>query len=396
MRVLPVLSLFFLLLNAGCAPDEPVVMPDPTPNPTEQEILAATFGTSIDLMALDDYAGQTVPDYVDRDNTAGNRITNAGATLGRVLFYDRALSTTGTISCASCHRQDRAFGDDALASEGVAGTTGRHSMRLVNARFGDEVAFFWDERATSLEEQTTQPIQDHVEMGFSGLDGNPDLPELLERLRNVDYYAPLFRAAFGDESISEARVQNALAQFIRSIQSFDARYDLGRAAVNNDNQPFPNFTEAENRGKQLFLARPQFAGGGNRVGGGLGCAGCHQPPEFSIDEDSGHNGVTGSIAGGQDLNNVRSPSLRDVFLPSGGDNGPFMHTGQFTTLDQVLNHYNRIPAPTPGLDNRLRPGGQPQRLNLTPQERADVLAFLRTLTGSSVYTEVRWADPFLR
>jgi len=95
------------------------------------------------------------------------------ATLGRVLFYDKQLSANGAIACASCHKQEFAFSDTAQQSVGLnGGLTGRHSMRLVNSRFADEVRFFWDERASSLEDQTTQPIQDHVEMGFSGENGN--------------------------------------------------------------------------------------------------------------------------------------------------------------------------------------------------------------------------------
>ena len=109
--------------------------------------------------------------YIDDDNSGGNAITNSSVLLGRVLFYDKNLSVDNTISCASCHQQVNGFGDDARLSQGVDGMTGRHSMRLINARFGNERRFFWDERANSLEQQTTMPIQDHIEMGFSGQGG---------------------------------------------------------------------------------------------------------------------------------------------------------------------------------------------------------------------------------
>ena len=213
---------------------------------------------SIDFDNLPNYSNQTIPDYITRDNTLGNTITNEGATLGRILFYDTQLSSNNLVSCASCHKQSLAFSDDAQVSSGVNGLTGRHSMRLVNARFSDETNFFWDERASSLEMQTTMPIQDHIEMGFSGEDGDQDFNDLIQRLENTEYYPALFNYAFGSEAITEVRMQNALAQFVRSIQSFDSRYDEGRAQANNDGQPFANFTPQENLGKELFLAPPQF------------------------------------------------------------------------------------------------------------------------------------------
>lgn len=363
-------------------------------NPSLLPLLATVAAQSgvIDLVEPDAYADQPVPGYITRDNTPGdNPITDLGATLGRVLFHDKRLSRNESVSCASCHQQAHGFSDTAVASSGVAGTTGRHSMRLVNARFGAERRFFWDERAATLEAQTTQPIQDHVEMGFSGADGDPGFADLVARLSAVEEYQVMFTAVYGDEGITEGRVQEALAQFVRSIQSFDSKYDEGRSQVAGDGAPFPNFTAAENRGKQLFLAPPG-------PGGGAGCAGCHRAPEFDIDPNSGNNGVVGSLGGGQDTTVTRSPSLRDLEGPGGSSNGGFMHTAEFATIEQVIAHYNAIPAVVPGLDRRLtRPGPgtpQPQQLNLSAQERADLAAFLRTLTGSAIYTDPKWSDPF--
>ena len=102
----------------------------------------AEFGTSIDLENLANYANQTVPTYITKNNSQGNLITDKGATLGRVLFYDKKLSSNNTISCSNCHIQANAFGDVALASQGVNGTTGRHSMRLINVRFANEGVYY--------------------------------------------------------------------------------------------------------------------------------------------------------------------------------------------------------------------------------------------------------------
>lgn len=342
---------------------------------------AASNGV-LDLTALANYANQPVPNYITKDNAPlNNPVTDRGATLGRVLFHDKRLSRDNTISCSSCHQQAHAFGDTATASNGVAGTTSRHTMRLVNARFGTEPSFFWDQRATSLENQTTQPIQNHVEMGFSGTSGDPAFAALVIKLSAIVEYRVLFAMTFGDSVITEARVQLALAQFVRSIQSFDSRFDLGRAQAGN-NANFPNFTTQENNGKQLFL-------------GAAGCNACHRMPEFDIDPNSRNNGVITAIGGGTDLTNTRAPSLRDLVGIGGSSNGPFMHDGSKATLASVIDHYNQIPGNNANLDPRLRrQGGVPQNLNLSQQQKNDLVAFLQTLTGSAVYTDARWSDPF--
>ena len=362
------------------------------------EAIKATFGTKIDPYNLANYANQAVPSYITKNNTSGNAITNAKATLGRVLFYDKNLSIDNSISCGSCHKQASGFGDTDLASKGVSGgLTGRHSMRLVNARFGVETKFFWDERAATLEEQVTKPIQDHAEMGFSGQTGRGDINTLITKLQNVAYYKELFQFIYGNETITELKMQECLAQFVRSIQSFDAKYDVGRAQVANDNQNFPNFTAQENTGKNLFLAPPTFDATGNRLSGGLGCNGCHNAPEFDITPNSGNNGIIGVLnATGIDINNTRSPTLRDLVGLNGNPNTPMMHTGNITTLQTLIGHYGNITIASGNtrLDPRLRPNGFGQKLNLTAPEVGAVVAFLKTLTGTNVYSDTKWSSPF--
>lgn len=357
------------------------------------------IAATIDLGNLHNYAAQNIPNYITKDNTPLNNVlTDKGATLGRVLFYDKKLSIDNTISCASCHQQQFAFSDTASASIGVNGTTERHSMRLINTRFSDEQRMFWSETATSIEDQSTQPIASHVEMGFSGQSGNPDFSDLITKMNGIWYYPQLFKWVYGDANITEERMQGAISQFVRSIQSFDSKYDVGRANAPADGPPFQNFTQQENQGKQLFLAPPQFDANGIRIGGGAGCAGCHRPPEFDIAPNSRNNGIIGTLAGGTDVANTRSPSLRDVVDANGNSHhGGFMHNaGQngLNTLLDVINHYDSIPQNNANLDNRLRPGGNLQRLRLTAQEKANLVSFIRTLTGSNVYTDARWSDPF--
>ncbi|MEM9918695.1 MAG: cytochrome c peroxidase [Bacteroidota bacterium] len=373
---------------------------DLNPDPNSQIATEAAFDGRIDLDHLANYASQFIPDYIKWDNGSKNPISDAGATLGRVLFYDKKLSINDQVACANCHKQALAFGDNRQLSLGVNGRTSRHAMRLVNSRFAEETHFFWDERAATLEQLSTLPIQDPIEMGFSGDNGAPDLDDLIEKLKGVDYYRELFHFVYGDIDINEKRIQNALSQFIRSIQSFDSPYDEGRRQVADDHQPFPNFSELENQGKSLFLTRPVFGPESIRVGGGAGCQVCHRAPEFDIVLNCRNNGVieTARNPNELELQITRSPSLRNLFNPSGQLNGPLMHNGNFTTIEEVIEHYNSIEFDTKrnnNLDTRLRPMQRGQQLVLSEQEKEALSAFLRTLVGTALYEAEKWSDPFL-
>lgn len=370
-----------------------------SPAGTDQNAVMATFAGRIDLDNLENYENQTVPAYITKLNDGGNPITDEGATLGRVLFYDPALSIDDTISCSSCHNQSEAFSDLAVQSTGVEGAlTGRHSMRLINLQFTDATNFFWDNRATSLEDQESQPLASHAEHGFSGQNGRPDLDDLITKLEGIEYYEELFTFVFGDATITEQRLQIALAQFTKSIWSFDSKYDAGRAQVTDDFQPFPNFTADENVGKILYLDGP--------LDGGAGCQRCHLAPEFDISPLSQHNGVitVAGSPGDTDFTNDRSPTLRDMVGPNGESTGPFMHDGSQATLGAVVDHYDEIPVPTdPAVRAEflatidpllLDANGDVERLNLTATQRRQLIDFMRTLSGTSVYTDTRYSNPF--
>ena len=209
-------------------------------------------GEVLNLVDPPNYADQPVPDYIEQPNTAlDNPITDRGALLGRVLFYDRRLSSNDKVSCASCHQQQHAFSDPDDFSAGVNGLTNRRSMRLINIGFSHGNQMFWDRRVGSLEELTTRPVRDHIEMGNSGQGKQPTFQDLLAKLSLIKEYRILFTAVFGDPSVTERRMQLAMAQFVRSIQSFDSLYDIGRAMVTSDLEDFPNFTEIE-QGETAF------------------------------------------------------------------------------------------------------------------------------------------------
>lgn len=340
------------------------------------------------------YANITLPPHLNAPNIQAanntppdNPITDAGATLGRVLFYDTRLSLNNTRSCASCHHQATGFSDSNQFSEGFeGGFTGRNSMSLVMARFYVPGHFFWDGRAATLEDQILMPIQDPVEMGLT-------LNELILKLSNTDYYPPLFEAAFGTPEVTADRVAKATAQFIRSMVSFRTKYDVGRSMLPigaPPTTPFPNFTQQENVGKNIFFDPQQ----GN-------CASCHGTDAFIAPEarnngleiiptDQGLGAVTGNPA---DIGLFKVPSLRNVELSA-----PYMHDGIFETLDEVIQHYDHGVQAHPNLSPQLReggtPNGAPRLLHLELGERAALLAFLKTLTDQSFITDERWSDPF--
>lgn len=333
------------------------------------------------------YADITLPNYYTNgpvnaaDNTPNdNPVTNEGATLGRVLFYDKNLSANATVSCASCHQQDKGFSDPLVFSDGFeGGKTGRHSMSLANSRYYNNGNFFWDERANTLEEQVLMPIQDQVEMGMT-------LDSLIARLSTLDYYDELFTDAFGDATVTNDRISSALAQFVRSMVSYRTKYDVGRIQVQNANQPFPNFTTQENLGKQLFLS-PQLA-----------CGACHGTDAFiapgarnnGLDAVLTDNGVGDVSNNARDNGRFKVGSLRNIALTA-----PYMHDGRFATLQEVVEHYNSGVQAHPNLDPPLRlQNGQVRRLNLDQNEKDALIAFFNTLTDNEMATDEKFSDPF--
>jgi cytochrome c peroxidase len=336
------------------------------------------------------YANPALPNYLtappilaQRNTPANNPITNFGATLGRVLFYDTNLSKKSTKSCASCHQQAYSFTDPAQFSTGFAGgLTGRNSMSLINAGYYPNGRFFWDERAASAEIQASGPITHPVEMGMT-------MPELVTKLQGIDYYKPLFMDAFGSEQIDSSRIVRALAQYVRSIVSYQTKYDVGRAAFPPNQNPgqvnFSNFTAQENQGKQLFF-------------GVAACARCHGTETFTapgarnngldlIFSDNGVGAVTGNTAqNGQ----FKTPSLRGIELSA-----PYMHDGRVATLEEVVEHYSTGVKNHPNLSIELKnPNGTPRNLNLNSEQKAALVAFLKTLTDTGIATDPKFSNPF--
>lgn len=333
------------------------------------------------------------------DNTPiDNPITNAGATLGRVLFYDKKLSANGTISCASCHQSDHGFSDPDILSVGFdGGHTRRHSMGIVNSRFYADGRFFWDERAETLEEQVLMPFQDEVEMGLT-------LEQLIDIVSNQTYYPLLFEDAFGDQAVTSDRISKALAQFVRSMVSVTSRYDQARSEVSSPIIDFPSFTAQENQGKRLFYLPRQLTNGviGN-------CVSCHQTEAFigplpsssiplttfattnGLDAMSTTDlGVNEASNNPNDIGKFKVPSLKNIAIRP-----PYMHDGRFATLEEVIDHYSNGIQNHPSLISPLvNSNGEVGQFNFTQAEKEALIAFLNTLTDNEMLNDEKYNNPF--
>ena len=375
------LLIFFLSLLFTACKQTPIVQSD--------EAILAQY---LNLPATPfNYANPPLPAHLQNSQTVNidntptfNPVTDWGATLGRVLFYDKNLSRNRTIACSSCHKQEHGFDDPNQFSEGFnGGQTGRHSMGLVNARWYANGHFFWDERAATLEDQVLMPIQDSIEMGLT-------LQQLTARVKEQEYYPILFSKAFGSDDISPERISLALAQFVRSIVSYRTKYDEGRALVATEHDPFPNFTKSENRGKFLFLEEGSS---------GMKCSACHGGESFTGSglRSNGLDAATTDPGGGAPTGNpildgtFKTPSLKDI-----ANKAPYMHDGRFATLQEVINHYSSNVQPHPNLDQTLKDftTGQPLKPNLSELDKEALLDFLLTLTDTALHTDEKYSNPF--
>lgn len=357
-----VIALAALTLADVSAAERKLTLPETPPHYSEPK-LPANFEERW-VRALD----TTPPD---------NPTTDAGATLGRVLFYETRLSATNTISCGSCHLQKHAFAEPRRTSVGHEGRRGdRNAMSLVNLRFA-RAGLFWDERAATLEEAVGLPVRSRIEM--AGRDG----PALLKSLAADGRYAPLFKAAFGTAEISDERVRKALAQFLRAMVSCDSRYDRAASAVSSVRDEFPGFTAEENRGKAVFIQNCNLC---HHIGEGKHVAFFDQFRALNngIDPDANSaDGGRGDITmNPSEVGQFRASSLRNVAVTA-----PYMHDGRLDTLEDVIEHYSSGVKRHPN-------AGAVSRFAFSPADKAALVAFLKTLTDETFLNDPRFADPW--
>ncbi len=277
------------------------------------------------------------------------------AALGRMLFNEKNLSRDSSISCASCHRPEYGFADTLPFSPGIGGKlTKRNTPSVLNMKF--RPLFFWDGRAGSLEAQALMPIQNPDEM---------DLPiaDAIARLNADIRYTKLFRSVFA-QAPNAKNMAAAFAAYERTLETTGSRFD-------DWSNNLRRLSAAEERGRQLF------------TGDKAKCFDCHFREDFTADEfrniglfnardlnDSGRFLITGNPA---DIGRFKTPGLRNVSVTA-----PYMHNGMFKTLEEVVDYYNDPASIVPGSINADPLVQQP--LHLTPQEKKDLVAFLKTLT----------------
>lgn len=275
--------------------------------------------------------------------------------LGKRLFFDPILSSDSSVSCASCHNPDYGFADNRAFSIGVNGKkTSRNTPSVLNMK--NRTAFFWDGRASTLEEQALGPIQNPDEM-------NLPIPEAIQRLKKHPFYANAFREVYGKE-VDSALLGKALAAFEETLEIEETRMD--QYLMGNENA----LNESEKRGLALF-------------NGKAGCIECHFGPDFTNDqfkniglytgkknEDMGRYNVTKNK---KDKGKFKVPGLRNIIYTA-----PYMHDGRFKTLEEVVDYYNSPDIANPKHPNRDK---LIKTLNLTAQEKNDLINFLKSASA---------------
>ncbi|CAN5324438.1 cytochrome c peroxidase [soil metagenome] len=319
--------------------------------------------------------------------TARNPLTVQGIKLGRMLFYDPILSGDSTLACGGCHKQENAFSDPRVFSVGIDGLNGkRHSMPLFNLVYGSK--FFWDGRAATLAEQALMPVEDPLEM-------HAQWATNILKLQGHTNYPKLFYEAFGvePEDITKEHAGRALEQFMLTLVSGQSKFDK---AVTG----FEELTDAEQRGFALFndangadCFHCHGDGGGNQVFQELnplfqfrnnGLDDIQNAADFV---DKGFGSTTGKPA---DNGKFKVPSLRNLAFTA-----PYMHDGRFATLEEVVNFYSEGVHPlSANIDHAGMQFAADGGVQLTAQEKSDLIAFLRTLSDDEFITNPAFSDPF--
>jgi cytochrome c peroxidase len=339
----------------ACKKDDKTTEPEEVYNPTAKTI--------------------TVPSYVvnyvgEMPHPADNALTEEGVALGRKLFYDKRLSNDGTMACATCHKQENGFDDFRQFSQGTNGAFGdRNAMPIIN--LGWAKAFFWDGRRETMEGQAHDPVTNPIEMANNW-------PEVVKRVQADAQYPSLFFKAFGTKTVDSNLVVKAIAQFERTMVSFNTKFDkyfyLNDATALND---------AEQRGLMLFT-------------GDALCNTCHMMNTLFTDHQFRNNGLdvnpvdpglmkfNSNVA---DRGKFKVPGLRNI-----AHTAPYMHDGRFATLEDVVNFYSgNVKQGSPNLDEHMVPFGN--GLNLSAQEKSDLVAFLKSLSDQEFLTRPDLSDP---
>jgi cytochrome c peroxidase len=348
------------------------------------------------------YAWQLPESYPLPQVPADNPMSAAKVELGRRLFYDRRLSINGTTSCGTCHRQPLAFTDGLAQSVGATGNPHpRSSMSLVNVAYAARLTWA-NHLLDRLEFQALTPLfgENPIEMGMAGRDS-----DVVALLRDDPHYTDAFPDVFSRDAdpYSVLNALRAVASFVRSIVSFDSPYDRylrGEADA---------MSKPALRGMSLFFSERlecfhchggfNFTDSNTHANVQVESVGFHNNGLYNIDgsgayppDNTGLYDVTGER---RDMGRFKAPSLRNIAVTA-----PYMHDGSIATLEEVLHHYElggRAITQGPRVGDGSRNPYKSSFIkgfSLSDAERAEVLAFLHSLTDESVLRDPRFADPF--
>lgn len=285
---------------------------------------------------------------------ADNPLTPEKAELGKLLYFDKRLSRDGTVSCATCHDPKRGWTDQEAVSEGILAQKGnRNAPTVLNSAY---MFFqFWDGRAKNLEEQAKGPVENPLEMGNTHVN-------CVKSIQEIKGYAPYFKKAFGTEEVTMDKIAQAIASFERTVLSGNSAWD--RYTQLKDETAL---SDSAKRGLALFEGKAR-------------CTQCHVG--FMLSDSLFHNlgvgmnkekpdvGRQKETKQEKDTGAFKTPTLRDLLRTA-----PYMHDGSVKTLEEVIELYDRGGEPNPWLDIKMKP------LNLSKQEKADLLEFMKSLEG---------------
>ena len=395
--------LAFMLPVVACQKGELAIRNDQNDLPD----YASQFEAWLDLPPATISYQRTLPKYLQALGIVPRPVSDEKATLGRVLFYDKNLSLDRSTACASCHHQAFAFSDNTALSTGIGGLKGnRNAMPIANvasfsAHYSDinglRPSLLWDNRAANVTEQSRLAFLNDHEMGMT-------MAEVATRIRELPYYPWLWEKTYDRFDVTEAQILECLSAFVGAIGSHESKFDAALEAANGNINfsgidtiianvyfgsdttilPFglPGFSARESSGRDIFVAN---------------CSKCHSPirPFQEVLEacnglettypDQGIGALTGNPA---DNGVFKAPSLRNIALTA-----PYMHDGRFKTLEEVVSFYSNGVKNHPNLHPAMRHNGS-IHLNLTNDQKNDLIAFLHTLTDIKSVSDERFADPF--
>ncbi len=288
-----------------------------------------------------------------------NPYSKAKIGLGRLLYFDKRLSSDNTVACASCHSPKHGFTDGAPVSTGIHGQKGgRSAPTVINRAFSRRQ--FWDGRAYSLEDQAKGPVANPIEM-TDEMDPAKAHQAIVDRLKKIPGYVSQFKKVFGTEDFTMDHVAKAIATFERTVLSGNAPYDKYK---NGDKKAM---SASQVRGMNIFVKK-------------TACDSCHLGFNFTdgsyvnvgigMDKPQPDLGRYSVSNREEDKGAFKTPTLREI-----EHTGPYMHDGRFKTLEEVVEHYDKGGVKNRWLDERLKP------LKLTEQEKKDLVAFLKALSG---------------